>query len=52
MGCLSLEKKQLLFDYCMGMASEREITEAEQLIASVSEADRFVKSLRASLAHP
>jgi hypothetical protein len=49
MGFLSTEKKQLLFDYCMGIASEQEVAEAEQLMASVSEADQFVTGLKATL---
>lgn len=50
MGFLSVENKQLLFDYCLGMASEQEVTEAEQLVASVAEAEQFVKGLQAALA--
>jgi hypothetical protein len=41
MGSLSHTQKQLLFDHCMGLASEQQDAEAELLIASDPEAASF-----------
>ncbi|MCF7974362.1 MAG: hypothetical protein K9N55_11145 [Phycisphaerae bacterium] len=41
MGSLSHEQKQLLFDHCMGLASEQQDVEAELLIASDPDAASF-----------
>ena len=41
MGLLSHDQKQLLFDHCMGLASEEQDAQAEQLIASNPDAANF-----------
>jgi hypothetical protein len=50
MSPLSNEQKQLLFDYCMGLASETEAAEARQLISSSTEAAQIYSRLEATLA--
>ncbi len=47
---LSEQQKQLLFDYCLGLTSEKESLEAEQLISSNTEAAEIYSKLKASLA--
>jgi len=44
------QQKQLLFDYCIGLASENEAVEARQLIASNDEAAEIHSKLKAVLA--
>ncbi len=41
MGILSHEEKQLLFDHCIGLASEQQDADAERLIASNPDAANF-----------
>ncbi len=47
---LSNQQKQLLFDYCIGLASEKETAEAEQLISSHKEAAEIHSKLKAAFA--
>jgi hypothetical protein len=50
MGLLSHEQKQLLFDHCMGLASEQQDAEAELLISSNPDAANFYyEQLKAQL---
>ncbi len=49
MSPLSNEQKELLFDYCMGLASETEAAEAKQLISSNAEAEQIYSRLKAAL---
>jgi hypothetical protein len=50
MGLLSHEEKQLLFDHCMGLASEQQDDQAELLIASNPDAANFYyEQLKAQL---
>ncbi|MHC4658595.1 MAG: hypothetical protein ACYS83_05375 [Planctomycetota bacterium] len=44
------QQKQLLFDHCVGLTSEKEAAEAEELIASNKEAAQIHSKLKASLA--
>ncbi len=46
---LNDEQKQLLFDYCIGLTSEEEATEAEALISSNEEAAEIHSKLKDSL---
>ena len=41
MGLLSHDEKQLLFDHCMGLASEKQEDQAERLISSNPDAANF-----------
>jgi len=50
MSLLSSQQKQLLFDYCIGLASEKETAEAEQLISSNEEAAEIHSKLKAAFA--
>jgi len=50
MNLLSNQQKQLLFDYCIGLASEKEAAEAEALISSNEEAAEIHSKLKAALA--
>ncbi|HEW78899.1 MAG TPA: hypothetical protein ENH34_02885 [Phycisphaerales bacterium] len=50
MTLLSNHQKQLLFDYCVGLTSEKESTEAEALISSNEEAGQIHSKLKAALA--
>lgn len=50
MTTLSDRQRQLLFDYSLGLTSEREAEEAEALIASNEEAVEFYQSLQRTLA--
>ena len=47
---LSSEQKELLFDYCMGLASPEQIVEAQALISSNQEAAEIHSKLQATLA--
>ena len=47
---LNNQQKQLLFDYCIGLTSEKETTEAEALISSNEQAAEINSKLRAALA--
>ena len=49
MGSLSNEQKQLLFDYTLGLTSERQIAEAESLISSNAAATEIYSRMKASL---
>jgi len=46
---LSNQEKQLLFDYCIGLTSEKEAAEASQLISSNEEAAEIHSNLKAAL---
>ena len=50
MSSLSGEQKELLFDYCIGVASEKESAEAEELIGSSKDAADIHSKLKAALA--
>lgn len=43
------EQKQLIFDYCMGLTSEKEAAEAKSLINSNEEASKIHSNLKATL---
>ncbi|UCE98884.1 MAG: hypothetical protein JSV82_06765 [Planctomycetota bacterium] len=47
---LSEQQKQLIFDYCLGLTSEKENLEAERLIAYNAHAAEISSKLKASLA--
>lgn len=46
---LNGQQKELLFDYCMGLTSERDSAEAERLLLSHEEAIRIHRALRNAL---
>ena len=46
---LNNQQKELLFDYCMGLTSEQETAEAQELVFSNEQAAKFVTSIKASL---
>jgi len=48
MRSLSNQQKQLLFDYCIGLTSQEETTEAEALISSNEEASELYTKLKSS----
>lgn len=50
MTSVNTQQKQLLFDYCVGLTSEKETAEAEQLIASHNQAAQIYSKLKAALA--
>ncbi len=50
MSPLSSEQKELIFDYCMGLASPEQIVEAQALISSNEEAAELHSNLQATLA--
>jgi len=50
MTLLNNQQKQLLFDYCIGLTSEQQTTEAEALISSSQEAAEIHSKLKAALA--
>ncbi|MHC4362774.1 MAG: hypothetical protein ACYSTZ_08105, partial [Planctomycetota bacterium] len=50
MTSLTNQQKQLLFDYCTGVSSEKEAAEAERLIASEKEAAELHSRFKAALA--
>ena len=47
---LKNEQKQLLFDYCIGLTSQKETTEAEALISTHNEAAEIHSKLKAAIA--
>jgi prepilin-type processing-associated H-X9-DG protein len=49
MTLLSDSQKQLLFDYCLGLTSEPQTAQAQELVFSNDEAAKFVASIKASL---
>jgi len=49
MTSLSEQQKQLLFDYCLGLTSELESAQAEELVLCNDHAARFVGLVKASL---
>ena len=49
MSLLNNEQKQLLFDYCIGLTSQKETAEAEALISSSDEAAEIHIKLKAAL---
>lgn len=49
MTSLSEDQKQLLFDYCMGLASQAQADEARRLISSSEEAAKIHSELKAAL---
>jgi prepilin-type processing-associated H-X9-DG protein len=46
---LDNQQMELLFDYCLGIASEHEAAQAQELIFSNEQAAKFVTSIKASL---
>jgi len=50
MTLLNNQQKQLLFDYCIGLASEKDTAEAQALISSNEEAAEIHSKLKAALA--
>ena len=50
MSPLNNQQKQLLFDYCIGLTSEQQTADAEDLIASNDEAAKIHSKLKAALA--
>jgi hypothetical protein len=50
MTLLNNQQKQLLFDYCIGLTSEKDTAEAEALISSNEEAAEIHSTLKAALA--
>ncbi len=46
---LNNQQKELLFDYCLGITSEAESAQAQELIFSNEQAAKFVNSIKASL---
>jgi len=50
MSPLNNEQKQLLFDYCIGLTSQKETSEAEALISANKEADEIHSRLKAAIA--
>jgi hypothetical protein len=47
---LNTQQKQLLFDYCIGLTTEKEASEARQLISSNEKASETHSNLKAALA--
>ena len=45
---LNSQQKELLFDYCMGLTSEQETAQAQELVFSNAEAAKFVASISAA----
>ncbi|MHC4575389.1 MAG: hypothetical protein ACYS76_14875, partial [Planctomycetota bacterium] len=50
MSSLTIQQKQLLLDYCIGLTSPKEAAEAERLIAASKEAAEIFARIKASLA--
>lgn len=50
MSSLNNEQKQLVFDYCLGLTSEKESAEAEALISSSKEASEIHSTLLSAIA--
>ncbi len=46
---LNNQQKELLFDYCLGITSEAESAQAQELVFSNEQAAQFVNSIKASL---
>jgi len=46
---LNQQQKQLLFDYCLGITSETESAQAQELVFSNEQAAKFVTSIKSSL---
>lgn len=46
---LNNQQKELLFDYCLGITSEAESAQAQELVFSNEQAAKFVNSIKASL---
>jgi prepilin-type processing-associated H-X9-DG protein len=46
---LNSQQKEILFDYCMGLTSEQESAQAQELVFSNEQAAKFVTSIKASL---
>ena len=46
---LTIEQKNLIFEYCIGITSESQAAQAEELIFSNSEAAQLAKQIKASL---
>lgn len=46
---LNNQQKELLFDYCLGITSESESSQAQELVFSNEQAAKFVTSVKASL---
>jgi hypothetical protein len=46
---LNSQQKELLFDYCLGIATEEQTAQAQQLVSSNEQAAKFVNSIKASL---
>ena len=49
MSSINKEQKQLLFSYCVGLTSEEQNTEAENLISSNEEASEIYSKIKTSL---
>lgn len=49
MSSLSNEQKELLFNYCLGLTSEKEAEEAQRLISSDNEASELYSTIKAAL---
>jgi prepilin-type processing-associated H-X9-DG protein len=49
MTSLNNHQKELLFDYCMGITTEEESAQAQELVFSNEEAAKFVTSIKTSL---
>jgi prepilin-type processing-associated H-X9-DG protein len=46
---LNNQQKELLFDYCLGITSEEQTAQAQELVFSNEQAAKFVNSIKASL---
>ncbi|MGA2071333.1 MAG: hypothetical protein ABSG97_08275, partial [Sedimentisphaerales bacterium] len=46
---LNSQQKELLFDYCLGITSETESSQAQELVFSNEQAAKFVTSIKSSL---
>jgi hypothetical protein len=46
---LNNQQKELLFDYCLGIATEEQTAQAQQLVLSNEQAAKFINSIKASL---
>ena len=46
---LNNQQKELLFDYCIGLTSEQEAAQAQELVFSNEQAAKFVTSIKSSL---
>jgi hypothetical protein len=50
MRLLKNKQRELLFDYCVGITSEKETTKAKELISSNKEATKIHRKLKTALA--